>query len=89
MEFKGTKGKWEAKDLFNNWIIVSKENDYVLNIKGNKANAQLIASAPELLEALDNMMFIFKSMSNNFPTPAEEFNCYKQAQQAINKALGL
>lgn len=30
MEFKGTKGKWVAKNLFNNWLIVDEDTDCVL-----------------------------------------------------------
>lgn len=64
MEFKGTKGKWyidqeESHQMKNNvWCNVISANKTIdlADVYGDdeeaKANAQLIASAPELLEML-------------------------------------
>ena len=52
MEFKGTKGKWIAKCLFNNWLIVHEESDNIIEIIENKSNAKLISCAPEMFEML-------------------------------------
>ena len=81
MEFKGTKGKWVAKNLFNNWLIVDEDTDCVLEIRDNEANAKLIASAPELLEALQDLVIAIESEKVIL---AEE---YKNAIKAIKKAL--
>jgi hypothetical protein len=97
MEFKGTKGEWY---VINN-IVTSQEQDIctvdiyleaymdIENAKQEiicKANAQLIATAPKLLEALKDMMFIFESLTDKLPTHYSEFNCYKQAKEVINQA---
>ena len=51
MEFKGTKGKWEAllDQDFTGAYHVKTENGYPTDSE-DIANAKLIASAPELLE---------------------------------------
>jgi len=57
MEFKGTKGKWLYKEENHGQFImcenycVAQLNDHAGN-ETTKANAKLIASAPELLEML-------------------------------------
>ena len=59
------------------------------NIKVAQANAQLIAAAPELLAALQTLM---EGVANLPPITAIEGvleKQYKQAEKAINKALGL
>jgi hypothetical protein len=62
MEFKGTKGEWEVsiicrpmgKHTMNREILYNlQEKTFKLHPqKEHEANAQLIATAPELLEAL-------------------------------------
>lgn len=61
MEFKGTKGKWEADEdhvgslddsIHGNLICIIPEHYYPDSRKNWKANALLISKAPELLEML-------------------------------------
>lgn len=88
MEFKGTKGKWELS--LNRKVILSKEDfnrkDCDLwehqydDLKEMEANAQLIASAPELLEACIDIC----NADNTFKLKEAR----EKAQKAIKKALG-
>ena len=89
MEFKGTKGEWE---VINN-IVTSQEQDIctvdiyleaymdIENAKQEiicKANAQLIANAPKMLEML-NRIFIEKCNGvNNID--------YSEIENVINQA---
>lgn len=58
MEFKGTKGKWIIQGNFS--ILIGHECEYLWSYSGRNANfksevlanAKLIAAAPDLLEAL-------------------------------------
>lgn len=79
MEFKGTKGKWKAKIVFDNWVIVD-EKDNILGIRDNKENSKLIAAAPDLLEALECCL---DSLGGEFNLPID---CISDAKQAIDKA---
>lgn len=100
MEFKGTSGNWyidqeESHRMRNSvWcnVISTKKTIGLADVYGDdeeaKANAQLIASAPELLEALkellneDRVKIAMKESGEN-----SIFNDkVKQAKQAIEKA---
>ena len=48
-----------------------------------KANAQLIAAAPDLLEALQELVFLYEHDEG-----CRELTEYKRAKAAISKALG-
>jgi len=67
------------------FLIADTYVDYIrgqgLDQEEQTANANLIAAAPELLEALE---YLLNDMQlNDVPT-----NCVQKAQQAINKAKG-
>jgi hypothetical protein len=64
MEFKGTKGKWEADEdhvatldesIHGNLICVIPDYLYPESQVNWKANALLISKAPEMLEMLKNI----------------------------------
>ena len=99
--FKGTKGEWKyqvnaGRILFTNpnmdlWFKQSDNNfdntkDEVL------ANAKLIASAPELLEALSELIYLHaceqEGISSGQPTFQQWIEATEKGQKAINKALG-
>jgi len=98
-EFKGTQGKWtlslsnrkrKAHINANDWEMHTKvyiqtqdiDGSYV-DSKEGMANAQLIATAPELLESLQEMVFLFNNGN------IDQQNAKVKAVLAINKALGL
>lgn len=83
-EFKGTPGPWywDEEGLGNNnHIVFGKEYPAEMT---SKANKDLIAAAPELLEALQRMVNKAHKQNWNDAYPEE----LQSAQAAINKALG-
>ena len=87
-QFKGTKGKWEIKIKTPERISISSENRRsfidvwgvgiadIEKIEEVEANARLIASAPELLNAL--LYFLENGQGRH---------SIKKAEKAIEKAL--
>jgi len=97
MEFKGTKGEWKfdgiGKDLYmvssdlevqGNIICIIPDSEYEESRVNWECNAQLIAAAPELLEAL-----IKVSKINKVAREYISEDLFKEVDKAINKALGL
>lgn len=87
-KFKGSQGKWKISwGNAINGIQADEEGQIaVLHGKNREANSKLIAAAPDLLEALQELMCIVdihsKGTKNNFAW-AE----YEMAEEAVNKAL--
>jgi len=92
MEFKGTKGVWEFVENENVYSvetlgIVDKPYwaicDTITKKEEDKANAQLIAHAPEMLEMLIEFVIMFDGVLNE-NTKSDEL--HKKAKQLITKA---
>lgn len=101
-EFEGTQGKWQL-DSYGNELVIVRESDkqHILTMRTGslpeekKANAQLIATAPELLKALQNMLAIVDDSEgvHGYDLDGclsfwEEFPEVEEAERVINKALG-
>ena len=90
IEFKGTKGPWEVKDLFGNRIIVDSKTDNIIRIVDNEANAKLIAAAPILLAALQKITEMnYQNAEDQYGdrNKAKGWSCVTVAEAAIKKAL--
>jgi hypothetical protein len=102
-EFKGTKGKWMVAGYDDLKVVSDMQNNehigYIAHCGdgtrwGNdyevaKANAHLIAAAPELLNALQALMDGVANLPPLTAIGGALEKQYKQAENAINKALGL
>lgn len=92
---KHTKGEWITQgDLDNLRVITEKDGwtnqvckvidmDHLTpNYEQNKANAKLIAAAPELLENLTRLLdrIVENKLQDNFPS------AFNRAKEAIKKA---
>ncbi|ELY4027177.1 hypothetical protein QMS95_04390 [Cronobacter sakazakii] len=99
MKFKGTPGPWSAHDDEESMATSVVMNDfgdilcvvgtYMTSAEEDYANANLIAAAPDLLEALQEMTAIVKK--NSYPQPDKPGSNYARAEWAesiISKALG-
>lgn len=96
MEFKGTSGIWyidtELEYINRHDVkvrVISSDNDEnMIEIFGNEeqdfANAQLIATAPKLLEALQQAIEMCDKIQ--FPTEQELKDFVKLWKQVINQA---
>lgn len=83
-KFKGTKGNWDFTDESSDRICIGTKIDvwsFSVGESEMKANAKLIAAAPMLLEALQNLLSV-DEIDGISPIEAEQ-----AAQEAINKAL--
>lgn len=81
-EFKGTPGPW----FWERGVLCNK--DYIVggsNHEFKASNKQLIAAAPELLEALQLSVSVIKNMAE--PSQSKTFSI-ELATAAIAKALG-
>lgn len=92
-EFKGTKGEWNCtKKEGYDYDIYSGELEICTtvfsDIRGEEArlNAQLIATAPELLQELKKIKL---DIDLGIIRVSKTSPIYKGIEQAINKALGL
>lgn len=97
MSAKHTTGPWSAEptcpnDGVNCWFIVSEDRKQVGSVDGyqgdpeREANARLIAAAPDLLEALQNVVDAWSSQFERQGHMAPEWA--KKARAAITKATG-
>ena len=99
--FKGTPWPWikgdgavYAKGGSDIAAVFDGVSDDVLKMDMEvvKANVNLIAAAPELLEALDRLVDLIDSegegLECGMPTPRQWYDARNKAEAAIDKALG-
>lgn len=92
MEFKGTPAPWhfidaqsDARYARNYGVQMGVEGGFTLPpIPAAKANAHLIAAAPELLEALEEVF----SIGDHLVTDVYGYEFAVKARAVIAKALG-
>lgn len=95
--FKGTPGEWFVNKVSDKFIDARLENGKLqsvawcgdVDVGDRMANVNLIAAAPDLLEALQEMTAIVKK--NSYPQPDKPSSNYARAEWAesiISKALG-
>ncbi|HHR6572386.1 hypothetical protein ABN197_18855 [Providencia alcalifaciens] len=88
MEFKGAPAPWVAtkREFF---IELYDDNGNYVGLTNSKANAHLIAMAPELLETLIEVVEMqSKNYGNGMVTHMQLANLAKKAKIVIEKALG-
>jgi len=89
MEFKGTKGKWSIKNISEQraWINITSDKDIIarafygelepiVTLEEATANAQLIASAPEMFELLSKLVR---------ECQIKDISRFKEAKQLLTK----
>ena len=63
---KHTKGEWTVEETesvnFGGNIIIRSKNKLICNVYGNKANANLIAAAPEMYEELKITKYLLETL---------------------------
>jgi hypothetical protein len=86
---KDTKIYGKSKHLFEPICRIPHDDVTTEGYREVKANAHLIASAPDLLEALDDMCYAFKDPGHmdNWSIPKKA--AWNKATEAIRKAKGL
>ncbi len=77
-----TKGPWKLSSGADEWATIwSDKSEQIANILPPIANARLIAAAPELLEALENLLRCSEYKATDYCQ-----DCVPAATKAIRKA---
>ena len=91
MNFKGTNQKWcvnsaskQEVNTFNGISISDCSKSVMISTEEKEANAQLISAAPDLLEALNELLELLEENKPNFYLLGH----YRKAKRAIEKAVG-
>lgn len=82
----------EVDEHCNHLVYVGDGTDWVNDPKEVEANAQLIATAPEMLEVLIGMTLLMKAHPDylfGFGRSQEFIDYVESGEKVINKALGL
>ena len=93
MEFKGTKGEWvinskASRNIKCNGITIANcsQGQSGDNEEEEKANAQLIANAPKLLEALKGLVSDIETLLAERSIEWQQAGYLETAKQVINQA---
>lgn len=99
-EFKGTPGPWIVNEIGQHWnnkalthleITFGEDGECICDTVYQRADANLIAAAPELLEALQEILQIgdIHHSAIEAKHPLHDFESWEmKARAAIKKALG-
>lgn len=95
-KFKGTPGPWGVRESSLSVSVVGQNGEVVFHesdkrIPGVMDDARLIAAAPELLEALDDLIHLAESAMLRANYDGGEYDIdgeLSDARAAIAKALG-
>jgi len=96
-EFKGTPGPWKVGEYPDNDVVFGPDNNGIAWIEDTtasgeeEANTLLIAAAPEMLAALQEIVRQHGLDADNTllpPIPNRWMDAISKAEKAINKALG-
>lgn len=101
-KMKHTPGPWKAKEEYEGWVVYRPERQigtlYIAKEinqgkDGGESDAILIATAPNLLEALEELMRFEASlrmvMFNKLQAPEPFLKALDNAEATIKKARGL
>lgn len=93
-EFKGTPGPWTVNEIGQHWnnkslthleITFGEDGECICDTVYQRADANLMAAAPELLEALQDCV---EWLEINAYSGTAEHAAIENARAAIAKALG-
>lgn len=93
-EFKGTKGPWAVNIIGQHWnnnslthieVTFGDDGECICDTVYQQEDANLIAAAPDLLEALQDL---YISLFNSDQWSKRQLNSFSKARAAIAKALG-
>lgn len=93
-DFNGTPGPWYRGGVENGKVSINAGEYFVALVDEGLAqnfNAQLIAAAPDLLEALQQLFSHYKELADSGDAgnwKLEDESVGKKAMAAISKALG-
>jgi hypothetical protein len=89
---KHTKGPWVASQYMDTseWGVLSEKNEIIVGVCSglSKADAALIAAAPELLEALKDLLKVVELDVARNGGPGGAFTALKAAREVIARAEG-
>ena len=92
MNAKQTNKKWtwmanehSVPSIFKADNLKFRVAELLGNTPEDKANASLIASAPEMLKALNSILDYFSEYENDY---SEKLDCFERARKVIAKAEG-
>lgn len=83
-----TPAPWDITEHEDKLYIGNLQSSELAVVCGTKANARLIAAAPELLEALDRLVTYYAGSGINTREFSEDLHPVNIARSAIAKARG-